>query len=95
MAVSLEDVDHIASLARLGLTETERIALRAELESIVEYVGKLASVDVSHVQPTSSVVATPAPLRSDRVVNDDQADTLLSNAPDRDRTFLRVPKIIE
>lgn len=95
MPVSLEDVDHIALLARLGLTDDERNALRRELEAILGYVEQLSEVDTSQVEATASTVDTPAPVRPDRVVNEDQAERLVAGAPDRDRTYLRVPKILE
>jgi aspartyl-tRNA(Asn)/glutamyl-tRNA(Gln) amidotransferase subunit C len=95
MPITLKDVDHIALLARIGLTEEEREALRADLETIVDYVAQLASVDTSGVEPTSSVVAMPVLLRADRVVSGGQAEAMTAVAPDRDGTYLRVPKIIE
>jgi aspartyl-tRNA(Asn)/glutamyl-tRNA(Gln) amidotransferase subunit C len=95
MPVSLKDVDHIALLARLGLTDAERSSLREDLESILTYIGKLETLDTSGIEPTAHVRVLPTPLREDVVANPDEADAMLSNAPDRDRTYLRVPKIIE
>ncbi len=95
MPVSLEDVDHIAVLARLGLTEEERVSLRNELDAILGYVTKLQSLDTSGIEPTAHVVDLPTPLRDDVVRNEEQAEAMLANAPDRDRTFLRVPRIID
>ncbi|MEW6270598.1 MAG: Asp-tRNA(Asn)/Glu-tRNA(Gln) amidotransferase subunit GatC [Thermodesulfobacteriota bacterium] len=95
MPVSLKDVDHIALLARLGLTEQERTSLRADLDAILGYIAKLETLDTRTVEPTAHVIELPTPLREDRVVNDDQAEAMVANAPDRERTYLRVPKIIE
>ncbi len=95
MPVTLEDVDHIAMLARLGLTEDERAALRGELEAILGYVEQLSEVDTSSVEATASTVDTPAPVREDRVRNEDRAEQMVAGAPDRDGTYLRVPKILE
>ena len=95
MPVSLEDVDHIALLARLGLNGSERTSLRAELEAILGYVEKLSEVDTSNVEETASVVDTPAPVRRDEVTSHDRSTELVSAAPDRDGTHLRVPKILE
>ena len=80
MPVSLEDVDHIALLARLGLTDDERSALRGELEAILGYVEQLSAVDTSNVEATASTVDTPAPVRPDRVENEDQAEQLVAGA---------------
>jgi aspartyl-tRNA(Asn)/glutamyl-tRNA(Gln) amidotransferase subunit C len=95
MAVSLEDVDHIARLARLGLTDDERLALRDELAAILGYIELLSSVDTGEVEATASTIDAPTPVRADRAVNDDRAERLASGAPDRDGTYLRVPKILE
>ncbi len=94
MPVSLEDVDHIALLARLGLTDEERAALRGELEAILGYVEQLSQVDTSQVEATASTVETPAPVRADRNVNEDRAAELVACAPARDRSYLRVPTIL-
>jgi aspartyl-tRNA(Asn)/glutamyl-tRNA(Gln) amidotransferase subunit C len=95
MPVSLEDVQHIALLARLGLTPDEAERLRGELDAILDYVRKLESLDTTDVEPTAHVVDLPTPLREDRVANPGAADEMTRNAPDRDGAFLRVPKIIE
>jgi aspartyl-tRNA(Asn)/glutamyl-tRNA(Gln) amidotransferase subunit C len=95
MPVSLKDVDHIALLARLGLTDAERSSLREDLESILTYIGKLQTLDTTGIEATAHVIELATPLREDAVSNVEQADAMLSNAPDRDRTYLRVPKIIE
>ena len=95
MPVSLEDVQHIAMLARLGLTPEESDRLRAELDAILNYVHKLASLNTADVEATAHVVDLPTPLRDDLVRNPEAAAEMTRNAPDRDREFLRVPKIIE
>lgn len=95
MPVSSEDVQHIALLARLGLTPEETERLRRDLDSILGYIAQLDELDTSGVEPTAHVVEVPAPLRDDRVTNPETPDEMVENAPDRDRTFIRVPKIIE
>ena len=95
MAVSLKDVDHIALLARLGLTDDERVSLRDDLEAILGYIGKLQTLDTTGIEATAHVIDLETPLRDDVVRNPEDADAMVRNAPDRDRTYLRVPKIIE
>jgi aspartyl-tRNA(Asn)/glutamyl-tRNA(Gln) amidotransferase subunit C len=95
MPVSPKDVDHIALLARLGLSDEERSSLREDLESMLAYIGKLETLDTTGIEPTAHVIELATPLRADVVTNQDEADAMLGNAPDRDRTYLRVPKIIE
>lgn len=95
MPVSLKDVDHIAQLARLGLSDEERSSLRGDLEAILGYIGKLETLDTSGVEATAHVIQLETPLRDDVVRNPEDAAAMLGNAPERDRTYLRVPKIIE
>lgn len=95
MPVSLEDVDHIALLARLGLTREEAMRLRGDLDSILAYVDKLGALDTREVEATAHVLDLPTPLREDRAVNPEAAEEMVRGAPDRDRTYIRVPKIIE
>lgn len=95
MPVSLKDVDHIALLARVGLTDEERAALRGDLEAILGYIGKLQTLDTTGIEPTAHVIDLETPLRDDVVRNPEDADEMIGNAPDHDRTYLRVPKIIE
>jgi len=95
MPVSLKDVDHIAQLARLGLSDDERSSLRDDLEAILGYIGKLETLDTTGVEATAHVIQLQTPLRDDVVRNPEDASAMLGNAPERDRTYLRVPKIIE
>lgn len=95
MSVSIDDVEHIARLARLGLREEEKEPLRSELESILSYVEKLRSVDTSEIPPTTGVRADTPGLREDAITNSERAEEMVAGAPDRDDTFLRVPRIIE
>ena len=94
MAVTLTDVDHVARLARIGLTESEREGLRAELEAILAYVDQLQTLDTKDVEPTASVVSFSPQLRDDRVTNPEAVDAMLANSR-RDGDHISVPKIIE
>ena len=69
--------------------------MRRDLEEILGYIGKLERLDTTAIEPTSHVVELATPLREDRVCNPEAADEMVRNAPDRDRDFIRVPKIIE
>ena len=95
MPVSLKDVDHIALLARLGLSEDERTSLRADLESILATSASSQTLDTTGVEATAHVIELETPLRDDVACNEEDASAMLGNAPDHDRTYLRVPKIIE
>jgi len=89
------DVEHIAQLARLALTDPEREKFAAQLASILSYVEKLKELDTSGIEPTSHVVTIGNVMREDKVSPSLAKDVALMNAPDRAGDFYRVPKIIE
>jgi aspartyl-tRNA(Asn)/glutamyl-tRNA(Gln) amidotransferase subunit C len=95
MKLTREEVQRIALLARLRLTSEEEIRLTEQLDSILGYMEKLNEIDTADVEPFSHAVNIEHTLREDRVTNQPNADALLANAPDRDATFFKVPKIIE
>jgi aspartyl-tRNA(Asn)/glutamyl-tRNA(Gln) amidotransferase subunit C len=89
------DVEHIAHLARLALTDSEREKFAAQLASILSYVEKLKELETSGIEPTSHVVTIGNVVREDKVSPSLAKDDALMNAPDRAGDFYRVPKIIE
>ena len=84
----------MALLARLHLTGDEKARLTEELDSILGYMDKLNQLNTDHVEPFKHAISLN-PLREDRVTNRPDTESLLANAPDRDGTFFKVPKIIE
>lgn len=95
MKITLDDVRHVAALARLDLSDEEQQRLVGELGAILEHVETLRALDTDDVPPTAHLHAGPPALRADEVANSPQVDALLANAPDRWESFFRVPKIIE
>ena len=95
MKLSREEVQRVAVLARLRLTPEEQSSLTDELDRILGYMDKLNQLDTADVDLFSHAANITNTLREDRVTNRPNADALLANAPDRDGTFLKVPKIIE
>ena len=95
MALSRDTVKQVAVLARLRLTPEEECRLTAELDSILGYMEKLNQLDTEHISPFSHAMHTVNVLREDRITNRPEPEVLLANAPDRDATFFKVPKIIE
>lgn len=89
------DVEHIALLARLSLTEEEKERFGSQLSSILSYVGKLNEIDTSDIEPTSHVLEMKNILREDELRPSLPVEDALMNAPDRSGNFYRVPKIIE
>lgn len=95
MSLSVEDVRHIALLARLALTPEEEQTFAVQLGDILNAFTKLEALDVRGVEPTSHVVDINASFRDDVVTNVPDPEALLANAPAVDGTHVRVPKIIE
>jgi aspartyl-tRNA(Asn)/glutamyl-tRNA(Gln) amidotransferase subunit C len=95
MKLTREDVQRVATLARLRLTSEEEASLTAQLDGILLYMDKLNELDTSQVEPFTHAVDLVNALREDLVTNQPNAEALLANAPEKDETFFKVPKIIE
>jgi aspartyl-tRNA(Asn)/glutamyl-tRNA(Gln) amidotransferase subunit C len=95
MKLTRESVQRVAMLARLRLTADEESALTEQLDHILAYMDKLNELDTANVELFSHSMENLNALREDKVSNQPNADALLANAPERDQTFFRVPKIIE
>lgn len=95
MSLSREDVEHIAQLARLHLTEEEKERYREQLSNILDHISKLQELDTSDVQPMSSVVVEQSRLREDEPGSAMPRQDLLSNAPDVADDQFRVPPVLD
>ena len=99
MKISREDVVRVAELAYLDLTEAELEMYRAQIDDILEYIGKLNELDTANVEPMAQVLAgdqtADATVREDIVVPCTVAGDILKQAPDPEAPYFRVPKVIE
>ena len=95
MRITKQEVQHVALLARVDVTPGEQIELVEHFEKMLTYMEKLNEVVTDDVQPTAHAVDVPSPFREDVVTNQANTDALLLNAPAREATFFKVPKIIE
>ncbi|HKV54649.1 MAG TPA: Asp-tRNA(Asn)/Glu-tRNA(Gln) amidotransferase subunit GatC [Candidatus Binataceae bacterium] len=93
--ITIEQVRHVARLARLALSEAEEQSLQTDLSAILAYVDKLNELDTGEVEPTAQVGESGIPMREDVVTNHPAPAEMLSNAPARAGNLFRVPKIIE
>jgi aspartyl-tRNA(Asn)/glutamyl-tRNA(Gln) amidotransferase subunit C len=93
--ISREDVEHVAALARLGLTDEEIDLMQGQLNRILEAVGQLQAVDTSSVGPTAQVIALENVMRDDVARPSMPREAALGNAPEREGPMLRVPVILE
>jgi aspartyl-tRNA(Asn)/glutamyl-tRNA(Gln) amidotransferase subunit C len=99
MKISREEVERVAELAYLDLSEAELESYRKQIDEILEYIGKLDELDTSRVEPMAQVLAddqtADATLREDTVVPCNVAGEVLKQAPDPEAPYFRVPKVIE
>lgn len=99
MKISRADVERVAELAYLDLSEAEMEMYRAQIDEILEYIGKLNELDTAGVEPMAQVLAddqtADATLREDVVVPCHVAEEILKQAPDPEPPYFRVPKVIE
>ena len=93
--ISREEVQHVARLARLHLTDDEAERMREQLDAILAYIDKLRELDVEGVEPTAHAVPLVNVMRDDALVPCLPQEQALANAPDRAHEFFRVPRIIE
>lgn len=93
--LSLEQVRHVAKLARLALTPEEEQRYQHQLSAILDSIDRLRALDTASVEPTSHATLAGVALREDRVVRASNPAQALSNAPAKVGTSFAVPKIID
>jgi aspartyl-tRNA(Asn)/glutamyl-tRNA(Gln) amidotransferase subunit C len=91
MAITREDVLHVAALARLELTEDEIARLEAQLSDILAAVGKVSQLDLADLPPTSHPLSVVNVLRADEPRPSLPLEDVFANAPERDGDHFRVP----
>jgi len=95
MAISREEVEHVAFLARLGLSEEEKETLQEQLSAILEHMRTLNELDTSEIPPTAQVIPLRNVMRPDEPGPSLPVQDVLRNAPDREADFFRVPHVLE
>ena len=95
MPLTLQEVQHIAELAKLELTDTERERFRQQLSAVLDYAAALRAVDTSAISPTASVLPLRTVLRDDTPRPSLPRDELLANAPDTEAGCFKVPAVLE
>jgi aspartyl-tRNA(Asn)/glutamyl-tRNA(Gln) amidotransferase subunit C len=89
------DVEHVAKLARLGLSDEEKTLFAAQLSAILDYADILKRIDTSNVPPTTHALPLKNVYREDRVRPCAEIEAIMANAPDPENHMFRVPRIIE
>lgn len=95
MSVDVATVKRVARLARLAVTEDEAVRMTGELNGILGFVEQLSEVDVSGVEPMTSVIPMAMKMRQDDVNDGNIADKIVANAPMTEQNFFEVPKVVE
>ncbi len=95
MALSSEDVQRIAHLARIEITPAEAVDVRAKLDSIFDLIGRMRAVDTAGIVPMSHAQDVTLPLREDIVTETDRRELYQSVSPAVQNGLYLVPKVIE
>ncbi|MEM8636692.1 MAG: Asp-tRNA(Asn)/Glu-tRNA(Gln) amidotransferase subunit GatC [Pseudomonadota bacterium] len=95
MSVTKDDVKKVARLSRIAVDEGRLEDLAGELNGILNWIEQLNEVDISDVEPMTSVVETSLPMRVDAVTDGDKVRDVLANAPKSEDGFFIVPRSVE
>ncbi|AHK44058.1 MULTISPECIES: Asp-tRNA(Asn)/Glu-tRNA(Gln) amidotransferase subunit GatC [Ensifer] len=95
MSVDLATVKRVARLARIAVSEDEATRMVGEINGILGFVEQLSEVNVDGVEPMTSVTPMDMKKRLDVVSDGSKADDIVANAPNTDRNFFLVPKVVE
>ncbi|HUW64818.1 MAG TPA: Asp-tRNA(Asn)/Glu-tRNA(Gln) amidotransferase subunit GatC [Spirochaetia bacterium] len=92
--ITEKDVDHVALLGRLKLTDEERSLYTGQLNNILEHFERLKELATDDVPPTAHVLPLKNVFRADRTGPDLDQEEVLAGAPDRDGSYFKVPRIV-
>lgn len=95
MEISQAQVEHVARLARLEVSEEEKTTFARQLSSILTHIDQLKEVETAGVEPTATVLPTDNVFREDEMRPSLTQERALAGAPDQADGFFRVPKILE
>ncbi len=95
MKLSLDEVDHVAMLARLGLRPEERERMRDQLSSILEHISLLDEIDTEAIPPTAQVITLQNVTRQDEVQQSLPVDAVLRNAPRSEDQMFKVNAVLD
>jgi aspartyl-tRNA(Asn)/glutamyl-tRNA(Gln) amidotransferase subunit C len=95
MKLSKEEVEHIAALARLRLSDEEKEKYSEQLSAILDYIGQLQTVNTKSVEPTSQVTGLINITREDEVRESQIFKELVESAPEQGEDYIIIPKVFE
>jgi len=91
--ITIKDVEHVAKLARLELTQEEKEKFTHQLGDVLAHVEKMNEVDTTDVEPMNHPIDFVNVMREDKKIYENTREELMSNAPDVEGEFFKVPKI--
>lgn len=94
MSITKETIDHIATLARLSFSDEEKDIFVEQFQRIVEYVDVIQSLDLSDVEPLKHIGEAENVFREDEARPSLSLEEALSNAPKRNESFFKVPRVL-
>lgn len=95
MGISIQEVEHVAELSRLELSEDDKQTYAEQLSKILQYAGKLNELNTDGIEPTSRVPGAENVMREDEVKPSLDRELVMKNAPDEQDGQFRVPSVLE
>lgn len=95
MKISKKDIEHVAELARIYISDEEKVSLEGELSSIIDFADKLSELDTTGIEPAAHAIHVQNVFRNDEVVPSYKRDELIENAPEKQAGCFAVPRIVE
>jgi aspartyl-tRNA(Asn)/glutamyl-tRNA(Gln) amidotransferase subunit C len=95
MELTREEVEHIASLARLSLSDDEVVLYQEQLSDILDYFARLQTIDTSDVPPTATVLPLRSVMRADVAGQELSHEEILANAPEAEDSCFKVPAVMD
>ncbi|MFB0844443.1 Asp-tRNA(Asn)/Glu-tRNA(Gln) amidotransferase subunit GatC [Paenibacillus oleatilyticus] len=95
MSITVKDVEHVAALARLELSDREKEQFTEQLNAILKYAGQLEQLNTDDVEPTSHAMPLVNVMREDEVRSSLPIEKVLLNAPDEEDGQIKVPAVLE
>lgn len=93
--ITLKDVEHVAKLARLDLSEEEKSKFADQMGKLLDYFNQLKEINTEDIEPMAHPVQAVNVVREDQIVPSCGRDEILKNAPEEEDGYFRVPKIID
>ncbi|MBR1883669.1 MAG: Asp-tRNA(Asn)/Glu-tRNA(Gln) amidotransferase subunit GatC [Clostridia bacterium] len=95
MSISVEEVKHIAKLARLNFSDEELVKFTEDMSKIVDMANEISSLDTENVKPTAHILENINVFRKDEALPSYDREEILKNAPTKESGCYSVPKVVE